>query len=70
MPPKVKVPPAKAGSGAGKKGKKGKKKREKAPPPEPEPALQDSDISFFERDLDLIRDLNEEFFNRANKVNN
>lgn len=66
MSPKLKVVPAKAGA-AGKKAKKGKIKKPIVEP-EPEPVLQDSDTSFFERDLDLIKDLNDEFFNRANKV--
>ncbi|XP_073818892.1 uncharacterized protein [Musca autumnalis] len=68
MPPKVKLPLAKAGAGGGdgKKGKKGKKKQKIEP--EPEPVLQDSDTSFLERDVDLITDLNDDFFNRANKT--
>lgn len=68
MPPKMKLPLAKAGAGGGdgKKGKKGKKKQ--IIEPEPEPVLQDSDTSFLEREVDLITDLNDDFFNRANKV--
>lgn len=66
MPPK----PAAAGknvkAGAG-KGKKGKKKKE--PEPEPEPQLQDSEASVVEKEFDLVTDLNDEFFIRANKVN-
>ncbi|XP_075150835.1 occludin-Related Y [Haematobia irritans] len=65
MPPKVKIFSAKAGA-PGKKAKKGAKKI--VLEPEPEPVLQDSDTSFLERELDLVTDLNDEFFNRANKT--
>ncbi|XP_065359816.1 cilia- and flagella-associated protein 58-like [Calliphora vicina] len=60
------MPPKKSIAKAGKKGKKDKKKEE--PEPEAEPPLQDSVTSVQEKDLDLIQDLNEEFFARANKI--
>ncbi|XP_023292258.2 cilia- and flagella-associated protein 58-like [Lucilia cuprina] len=60
------MPPKKTASENGKKDKKDKKKKE--PEPEPEPPLQDSLMSVVEKDLDLIKDLNEDFFARANKI--
>lgn len=49
------------------KGKKGKKKKEE-PEPEPEPQLDFSDANESEKELDLINDINEDFFLAAHKV--
>lgn len=59
--------PPKKSSVAGKKGKKDKKKSE--PESKVEPPLQESLLSVHEKDLDLITDLNDDFFARGNKVN-
>ncbi|XP_013101753.2 cilia- and flagella-associated protein 58 [Stomoxys calcitrans] len=66
MPPKVKIPIGKAGAG-GKKAK-GKEKKKIIVEPEPELFMQVSDTSFLERELDLMTDLNDEFFNQSNKT--
>ncbi|XP_037817937.1 cilia- and flagella-associated protein 58 [Lucilia sericata] len=60
------MPPKKSAAENGKKGKKDKKKKEAET--EPEPPIQDSLMSVVEKDLDLIKDLNEEFFARGNKI--
>ncbi|KAM7361002.1 LOW QUALITY PROTEIN: occludin-Related Y [Cochliomyia hominivorax] len=57
------MPPKKA-----QKNEKKDKKSKKKPEPELEPPIQDSLTSVQEKDLDLISDLNDEFFNRANKI--
>lgn len=52
-----------------KKGKgKGKKKKEVVEEI-PEPQIQLSEISIRERELDLLEDLNDDFFSTANQVN-
>lgn len=64
MPPK---PAAKAGAKPGvKQGEKKKKKKE--PEGEGLPPLQDSETSLQEREIDLLQDLNDEFFAKASKV--
>uniref|UniRef100_A0A1B0FI93 Cilia- and flagella-associated protein 58 central coiled coil domain-containing protein n=1 Tax=Glossina morsitans morsitans TaxID=37546 RepID=A0A1B0FI93_GLOMM len=64
MPPK---PAAKAGAKPGaKQGEKKKKKKE--PEGEGLPPLQDSETSLQEREIDLLQDLNDEFFAKASKL--
>ena len=49
-----------------KKEKKGKKRKEPEKPPEP--VYPESLMSVIEKDLDLINDLNDDFFLKATKV--
>lgn len=51
-----------------KKGKKGKKKKEIIKEEPPEPQIPLSDISIHEHELDLLEDLNDDYFSAANQV--
>uniref|UniRef100_A0A1A9VFT5 Cilia- and flagella-associated protein 58 central coiled coil domain-containing protein n=1 Tax=Glossina austeni TaxID=7395 RepID=A0A1A9VFT5_GLOAU len=64
MPPK---PAAKAGAKPGAKAGE-KKKKKKEPEGEGLPQLQDSETSLQEREIDLLQDLNDEFFGKASKL--
>ncbi|CAD6992533.1 unnamed protein product [Ceratitis capitata] len=51
-----------------KKGKKGKKKKEIIKEEPPEPQIPLSDISIHEHELDLLEDLNDDYFSAANQT--